>query len=120
MTSNNSPNPIQQGLRIAIGATASAVETIQDRERLNQKITELTRDLQARSEIWAQKGALTEDEANKMIEDFFNQKNNVPKSSNTKPSGGSTPSSQDLRSLTQEVINLREELNKLNSKSSEN
>ncbi|MBE9223024.1 hypothetical protein IQ215_09990 [Cyanobacterium stanieri LEGE 03274] len=120
MTSNNSPNPIQQGLRIAIGATASAVETIQDRERFNQKISELTRDLQAKSEVWAQKGALTEEEAKKMIEDFFNQKNDVPKSSNKNQSGDSNPSREDLRTLTQEVISLREELNKLNSKSSEN
>ncbi|MGY6530471.1 MAG: hypothetical protein ACXITR_11140 [Cyanobacterium sp.] len=120
MTSNNSSNPIQQGLRIAIGATASAVETIQDRERFNQKITELSRDLQARSEIWAQKGALTEEEAKKMIEDFFNQKNNPSTASNSSQSGGSNPSKEDLRSLTQEVINLREELNKLNSKSSDN
>lgn len=118
MTSNNSSNPIQQGLRIAIGATASAVETIQDRERFNQKISELTRDLQARSEIWAQKGALTEEEAKKMIEDFFNQKNSSPNTSSTK-SSSSNPSKEDLRSLTEEVINLREELNKLNSKSSE-
>lgn len=118
MTSNNSPNPIQQGLRIAIGATASAVETIQDRERFNQKISELTQDLQAKSEIWAQKGALTEEEAKKMIEDFFNQKNNSPKSGNTTKSSGANLSNEDLRSLTEEVISLREELNKLNNKSS--
>ncbi|AFZ46723.1 hypothetical protein Cyast_0750 [Cyanobacterium stanieri PCC 7202] len=119
MTSNNTPNPIQQGLRIAIGATASAVETIQDREKFNQKISELTRDLQAKSEIWAQKGALTEEEAKKMIEDFFNQKNDPPKSSGSSQSSYSNSSNEDLRTLTEEVISLREELNKLNNKSAQ-
>jgi polyhydroxyalkanoate synthesis regulator phasin len=119
MDSNNFTNIIQQGFRVAVGATASAVETLQDKEKINQKIDELNREFQEKSKLWEEKGAITEEEAKRVIEQFFNKQKNSTNydSENTSDfnvtSDRQPPTTQDIRNLTEEIISLREELNKI-------
>jgi len=54
MDNNNLINFVQQGFRTVIGATADAIETIQNTEKRNQVISELTSELQKKSQEWQQ------------------------------------------------------------------
>ncbi len=119
MNSNNFTDMIQQGFRIAVGATATAVETLQDKEKINQKINELNKELQEKSQVWAQKGAITEEEAKRIIEQFFNKQQTSNDFSSENVSSQSTTTTQDIRNLTAEIISLRNELNQINNKSSD-
>jgi len=124
MDSNNFTDIIQQSFRVAVGATASAVETLQDKEKINQKIDELNREFQEKSKLWEEKGAITEEEAKRVIEQFFQKQQNSANSGSENisdfnvTSNRQSPTTQDIRNLTEEIISLREELNKINNKSS--
>lgn len=117
MNDNNFTDIIQQGLRIAIGATTSAVETLQNPEKINSKLNELNAEWQQKSTIWAEKGAVTEEEAKRMIEKFFQQEKNQNNSTTSSSSSvnSRSNSTQEIRKLTQEIIILKDELEKANS-----
>lgn len=117
MTDNNVFNFLQQGVRTIVGATTEAIETLQDTQKRNQAISEFNQEWQKKSQEWAEKGTLTEAEARKIIEKFFQSRghgNNdsspqeIPIESEQNPYDG-------LKELTEEIISLREELEKLNS-----
>jgi len=120
MDNNNLINFVQLGFRTVIGATADAIETIQNTEKRNQAISELTSELQKKSQEWQQKGTLTEEEAKKIIEQFFHQsKGSNSNTTNTytqevevKPADNPY---ENIQQLTQDIITLREELEKVNS-----
>lgn len=122
MKSNNFINIIQEGLRTAVGAAASAVETLQDSQKREQTLSELNEEWQKKSQEWAEKGQITEKEARKMIEDFFNQKNkNTSDNSYDSESSSSNNSNvyssksnieDEIQDLTKTIISLREELEK--------
>ena len=117
MDNNNLINFVQQGFRTVIGATADAIETIQNTEKRNQVISELTSELQKKSQEWQQKGTLTEEEAKKIIEQFFQHQGNNSNANNTytqevevKPTDNPY---ENIQQLTQDIITLREELEKI-------
>ena len=121
MDSNTFVEILKQGFRTTVGATTSAVETLQDEQKRNEFLSELNTQWTEKSQEWAEKGTLTEQEARRIIEQFFQQKGN--QSDNQSSYGenvGSNNSansnySDDIRELTQEIINLREELKKINN-----
>ncbi|AFZ53543.1 hypothetical protein VKI21_16280 [Cyanobacterium aponinum UTEX 3222] len=119
MENNNLINFVQQGFRTVVGATASAIETLQDNNKRNQIVSELTTELQKKSQEWQEKGALTEEEAKKIIEQFFQNKsentNNNPNYDETVETKAENNPYQNIQQLTQEVIALREELEKIKS-----
>lgn len=49
MENNNLINFVQQGFRTVVGATASAIETLQDNNKRNQIVSELTTELQKKN-----------------------------------------------------------------------
>lgn len=119
MDNNNLINFVQQGFRTVIGATADAIETIQNTDKRTQVISELTSELQKKSQEWQEKGTLTEEEAKKIIEKFFQyQGNNSDSDDNfTQEVEVKTADNpyKNIQQLTQEIIALREELEKINA-----
>mgnify|MGYP001815683741 CR=1 FL=1 len=121
MNNNNFLQVIQQGFRITIGATASLVETIQDPQKRTKTLSQLQLELEQKTKEWAQKGEVTEQEARRIIDDLLSQRGwktqtdtttNSTQSSSTRNYPESTVQS-GLEELTQQIIALREELEKL-------
>lgn len=109
---NNFTNIIQQGFRTVVGAMAVTLETLQDNEKRSKVISALARDWEVKSQQWAEKGSLTEEEARKIIESFFQGKEGKDFSQNSSEGevNSSANSYQDISILTQEIISLRKEL----------
>ena len=121
MNNNNFLQVIQQGFRITVGATASLVETIQDPQKRTKTLSQLQLELEQKTREWAQKGEVTEQEARRIIDDLLSQRGwktqtnattNSTQSSSTRNYPESTVQS-GLEELTQQIISLREELEKL-------
>lgn len=116
MESNTIFNLIQESFRTAVGATASVLETLQDNEKRNQVLSDLNAQWQQKSQEWSQKGTITEQEARKIIEQFFkgytsHNTNNFYEDIEIKPKNNQVTSIQEL---TREIVALREEVQKLN------
>ncbi|MBL1211100.1 hypothetical protein [Geminocystis sp. GBBB08] len=115
MESNTIFNLIQQSFRTAVGATASVVETLQDNQKRSQIFSDFNREWQQKSQEWAEKGTITEQEARKIIEQFF--KGYTSKTSNSDEETGvksEDNQSNGIQELTREIVALREEIQKLN------
>jgi polyhydroxyalkanoate synthesis regulator phasin len=119
MPENNVMMFLQQGLRTVVGATAEAIETLQDPEKRTQAIAEFNEEWQKKSQKWEEKGSITETEARKIIENFFQSRSNTNSSSSSPQEIPieSESKSDNLNELTEEIISLRKELEKLNSSS---
>ncbi len=120
MNNNSFFQVIQQGFRVTVGATASLIETIQDPQKRTEKFSELQTELEQRTQEWAQKGELTEQEARKIIDNLLSQRgwsNSGSGRSNNEPTSSATPKDggvqSDLAELTEQIIALREELENL-------
>lgn len=116
MESNNFFNTIQQGLRITVGAAAEIVETLKDSTKREQTLSELKSEWLKKSEIWAEKGAMTEEEARQIIEKIFNKEYNQSQSNQNKNSNttANTTVISEIQDLNEAIINLRQELEKAN------
>lgn len=125
MESNNFFNLVQQGFRTAIGATTSVVETFQDPQKREQTLSELNEEWQKKSKEWAEKGEITEQEARRMIEKFFQKQGESSetniydsttedriKTSSTSRVKPNTAS--EIQELNEAIVSLREELEKIN------
>lgn len=115
MENNTIFNLIQQGFRTAVGASASVVETLQDSQKRSQILSDLNTEWQQKSQEWEQKGTITEQEARKIIEQFF--KGHSSKSSNPYEDievKSVDNQSNGIQELTREIVALREEVQKLN------
>lgn len=121
MNSNSFLQVIQQGFRVTIGATASLVETIQDPQKRTTTLSQLQSELEQKTREWAQKGEVTEQEARKIIDNLINQrgwqtKTDSTNSSNQSASNTNYPKNSvqsGLEELTEQIIALREDLEKL-------
>lgn len=117
MSDNNIFNYFQQGLRTIVGATTEAIETLQNSEKRNQAISEFNEEWQKKSQEWVEKGTLTEAEARKIIEQFFQRQTTSTNQSSPQEipiDSGANPY-DEIKKLTEEIVALRGELEKLNS-----
>ncbi|WP_017292402.1 hypothetical protein [Geminocystis herdmanii] len=115
MENNTLLNIVQQGFRTALGATAEAIETLQDNQKRSQILSDLNVQWQEKSQTWSEKGTMTEQEAKKIIEQFFkgyHHKNQSPQ--NIEITLENNPNGS-INELTNEIIILREELQNLNN-----
>jgi polyhydroxyalkanoate synthesis regulator phasin len=103
---------LQKGYRVTLGATAVAIESLQDSQRREDTFTRLRNDPNQLIEELAVKGETTEREARSFVDGVFSQ---PPTAAPT-----STPSSpqtvviqQDLQELTAQLAALRSELERL-------
>ncbi|WP_299484797.1 hypothetical protein [Acaryochloris sp. IP29b_bin.137] len=112
---------LKKGFHVTLGATTSVVESIQDAQKREENLSQLNLGFDQLSQIWADKGEVTETEARKMIDSMASQYGvNV----NSMPSGPSAPSSatspsidpslqQELKTLTNQLANIRLELTQM-------
>jgi hypothetical protein len=112
---------LKQGFYITLGATTSVVESIQDSQKREENLSQLNLGFDRLSQIWADKGQVTESEARRMIDSMASQYG-LHTSSNSNSSSSSSFTSlpavdpsllQDLRTLTNQIANMRLELTQM-------
>lgn len=122
MNFNNLTNLLQQGFHLTLGATASLVETMQDTQKRNENLAQISSELSHLANEWATKGEMTEQEARIFVSNFMNQlRNHRPTTSAPSSSTITTTSTQvasievqlGLQELTVQLAAIRTELEKL-------
>jgi polyhydroxyalkanoate synthesis regulator phasin len=129
MTNNNIFDFLQQGIRVTVGATTVFLETLQDSQKREEALSQIQLQWNDLSTQWESKGEKTEEEARKIINNLWNKKGdnssgynssqtvstvNVS-ATNTDPTKTSETINSEVKDLTQKIVELREELEKLNS-----
>ena len=115
---NNLLGLLQTGLRTVVGATTEAIETLQDTQKRNDAIAEFNEQWQKKSQEWVEKGTITESQARQIIEQFMQNKGAGSSSTPqeiTIESDEVTDPYEGIKELTDEIISLRQELEKFNS-----
>jgi polyhydroxyalkanoate synthesis regulator phasin len=116
----------QTSFRTTLGATSSLVEAIQDPQRmpqtLNQTWSQFTTNPNQLLQDWADKGAVTEQEARQVVDRLWQQQRN-PSAVGVTVNTTATPVAPDvqteLQALTEQLISLREELAQLRQQRSQ-
>ena len=115
---NNFFGILQTGLRTVVGATTDAIETLQDTQKRNQAFTEFNEQWQKKSQEWVEKGEVTESQARQVIEQLIKNKgvgnSSTPQEITIESDDVSDPY-EGIKELTEEIIALRAEIEKLNS-----
>lgn len=129
MNSNNLLDILQTGFRVSLGATTSLVETLQDPQKREESLSQLRLELSQRVTEWAEKGAVTEQEARRLIEQIWRQPSNSGRSTTTEvttpsptasPTSATSPSTQlEIEELTAQIAAIRTELEKLRDSGSD-
>lgn len=112
---------LKKGFHVTLGATTSVVESLQDSQKREENISQLNLGFDQLSQIWADKGEITESEARKMIDSMATQYgvNTNPMSSGSSTSPSATSPSidpslqQELKTLTNQLANIRLELTQM-------
>ena len=126
---------LQKGFRVTIGATTVFLETLQDNTKREEAFLQIQTQWNDLAQEWEQKGEKTEEEARKIMNNFWDKswknssnENNSSKTISTINISDSTPNSSDyssddpnseVQSLTQQIVDLREELEKLRNSQGE-
>lgn len=123
MNSNNLLNIVQTGFRVSLGATTSLIETLQDPQKREENLYQLNSQLTQRIAEWAEKGAITEQEARRFIDEMLRQRSNPERSPatatpsetvTTSPKTTASPNVQlEIEELTAQISAIRTELEKL-------
>lgn len=112
---------LKKGFHVTLGATTSVVESLQDSQKREENISQLNLGFDQLSQIWADKGEITESEARKMIDSMATQYgvNTNPMSSGSSTYSSATSPSidpslqQELKTLTNQLANIRLELTQM-------
>ncbi|WP_421654997.1 hypothetical protein [Leptothermofonsia sp. ETS-13] len=122
MNSDNFIELLQKGFHITLGATTSLVESLQDPQKREENLAKLRLEWNQLSEEWANKGAVTEQEARRFVDTLLNNRTNPATSEPSASSGFSSntttpivpPEIQvELQELTEQIAAMRAELEKL-------
>lgn len=121
MESQNLTDLLQQGLRVTLGATASLIEILQDSQKRDENLNKLKTDLSQLADEWAEKGAVTEQEARSFVDTLLEQRqqsttSETPASDTTATDSPPTTSPDiqlGLQELTAQIAAIRAELEKL-------
>lgn len=108
---------LQQSLRVGVGFTASVLETLQDSQKRNQTLSELQEEIAKKTEEWAKKGEITEQEVREFLDQWLSQQRS-PKTNPDSPTSTKTKADvgQEIQQLTEKIITLRQELEYLREK----
>lgn len=115
MDANNPADFLKKGFQVTLGAATALAESLQDERKREENLSQLNLGFDKVTEIWAEKGAVTEVEGRKMIDNMVEQYG--PKT-NSYSTPGTTPSTpgvdpvlqQELRDLTTQLASIRTEL----------
>lgn len=114
---NNLRQILRQSIRIAMGATLSCIETLQDPRQRAEVINLLQTELNQKIQEWSAKGEVTEAEVKAFIDHLMAQRNWQGSYSSSATSSRKTRTSPQnnsrLQELTQEIIALKLELERL-------
>jgi len=127
MNTDNLMETVQTGFRVAVGATASLIELLQDPQKQSENPNPWNADWNDLTKQWAEKGEVTEQEARKFVENLWNQQtasspetqgtDRSPESPESKESNPTPPNDPEVQSelheLTKTIASLRAELEKL-------
>jgi polyhydroxyalkanoate synthesis regulator phasin len=103
---------LQKGYRVTLGATAAAIESLQDAQRREETFATLRGDPNQLIEELAVKGETTEREARSYVDRVFSQSpTGTPANPTVSPQ--TTVIQQDLQELTAQMAALRSELERL-------
>lgn len=124
MSNNAAANLLQKGLRITLGATTTLVETLQDPQKRQQTLTELQSQLSQQTQLWAEKGEITETEAKRWVETWLAQQK-AQRTHASSSSGNSTAvtnirfsdAQREIEELTAQILALKTELEQSRSQS---
>ena len=101
----------QKGFRITVGAATSLIETVQNPQKRSEAISQIQSELNQKAQEWAQKGEITEQEAQAFVNNLLNQKPWEKGASGIKnPSNNSSNSSSsnnvnwELQELIEEIV----------------
>jgi len=111
---------LQKGFHMTLGATTSLVESLQDPQKREENLSRLTNNFSELAEEWVEKGAVTEREARSFVDGMLAQQSS-PTPENSTPGSKTVDTTvsvvadvadvaQDLRTLTEEIVALRSEL----------
>lgn len=126
MNSENLTQLIQKGFRVTIGATATLVESIKNPQQGAETFSRLQTDFYQLTEEWEAKGETAEQEARTFVEQLMSTAGaagGASSSPSTARPAGPTASpdvQNDLQELTQQISEIRAELEKLRGESSQN
>ena len=119
---------MQKAFRTTLGATSFFMETLQNSSKRDENLNKLNSDFNQLTEEWAERGEMTEQEARNFVDIILNQQNTQANTDSTTVS--SSPNSalglaqsdiqRDLLELTQEIANLRNDLQQSQELDSQN
>ena len=108
---------LEKGLRLTLGASSVAVESLQDARLRETTLNRLQTDFAGLTQEWVDKGKITEQEARQFVETLLSQGlaniNATPASSATVNTTATTvPATlqDELKELTAQVVALRQAL----------
>jgi hypothetical protein len=115
MNSDTAIDFLQKGFRITLGASTSLVESIQDPLKREENIALIQANPNAFAELLAEKGAVAEVEARRMVDSVVTQYSSGSSSSGNASSPATTSSidpslERELRDFIAELAQLRSEL----------
>lgn len=108
---------VQKGFHIGLGATTSLLESLQDSQKRTENLSSLSLGVDELTQLWDQKGQVTEQEARKFVDTVFAQAQ--AGCSATSPSAATSSGAGDaamprmrteLEELTQQLADIRTEL----------
>ncbi len=115
-------NPIKllkKGFHVSLGATSSLLESIQDPRKRDENLAQLRLGPNQVTEIWSEKGEITEQEARKFVDSLVSQasQTNATNSGSSGPApSAATPETSkaqtELEELTSQLAELRSQLSK--------
>jgi polyhydroxyalkanoate synthesis regulator phasin len=117
MNSDTTINLLKKGFHVTLGATSSLVESIQDPIKREENLAQLRMGPNEFAEILAERGAVTEVEARKFVDNVVAQYQPSASSYSTgatsaSPSPSIDPTLQlELQDLTKQLAELRAQLN---------
>jgi polyhydroxyalkanoate synthesis regulator phasin len=116
MNSDTTINLLKKGFHVTLGATSSLVESIQDPIKREENLAQLRMGPNEFAEVLAEKGAVTEVEARKFVDNVVAQYKPSASSYSTGPASTSPSTSIDpalqleLQDLTKQLAELRAQL----------
>jgi polyhydroxyalkanoate synthesis regulator phasin len=112
-------NPIKllkKGFHVSLGATSSLLESIQDPRKRDENLAQLRLGPNQVTEIWSEKGEITEQEARKFVDSLVSQANATSSGTSRPTTTVTTPETSkaqtELEELTSHLADLRSQLAK--------
>ncbi len=120
MNSDSLLQLLQTSVRVALGATTSLIEVLQDPTQREANLAKLREEWDKLSEEWESKGASTEEEARLFVNNLLQQRGSASASSSGGTATVAEPTAppdvqSELQELTNQIAGIRAELEKMRS-----